>query len=141
MKESEYELSRARKQRRRHNLLEIYMINRNRVHRRKQRVSANIKGTDERPRISVHRSNLYIYAQAIDDNAKKTVVSFSSLQSRKKSNQKVKKTEEAMEVGKTLAQLLKEKKITHVVFDRNRFAYNGRVKAVAEGLRAGGIIV
>ena len=105
------------------------------------RISANIVGSAARPRVSVHRSSQYTYAQAIDDTAGKTVVGFSSLQLRNTTKAKAKKTEEAMEVGKQLAKLLLEKKVEAVVYDRSRFAYNGRVKALAEGLRAGGIKV
>ncbi len=107
--------------------------------RRKRRVSSNIRGTDSRPRVSVFRSNQHIYAQVIDDVAAKTLVSFDAtkIEGRKKKT----KTEEAKEVGLELAKKLKENKITVVVFDRGSFAYKGRVKALAEGLREGGITV
>lgn len=102
--------------------------------RRKRRVSANIFGTKDKPRISVYRSNRYIYAQAIDDDTRKTIVSASS-----KPNGKEKKTDQAKLVGLALAKALKEKKIETGVFDRSSYAYNGRVKALAEGLREGGL--
>ncbi len=114
-------------------------INLSRVDRRKKRVSANITGTSERPRVSVYRSNKYIYAQAIDDIAGTTVAASNSVAV--KSKEKQTKTETAKAVGIKLAELLLEKKIKAVVFDRNRFAYNGRVKALAEGLREGNIQV
>lgn len=112
-------------------------INRNRKLRRKMRVSNNIKGIEKRPRISVFRSNKYIYAQAIDDVKRKTITSFSSLKFKDKKN--LKKIEKAKEVGKKLAQLLLDKGIKEAVFDRNYYSYKGQVKALAEGLREGGI--
>ncbi len=94
------------------------------------------------PRMSVHRSNRYIYIQAIDDEARKTLVSFSSLQTTKKNKTAiVKKTQMAKEVGQAMAKLLLEKQIKTCVFDRSSYAYKGRVKALAEGLREGGIKV
>jgi len=110
-----------------------------RYQRRKNRVSANIHGTMEKPRVSIFRSNKFIYAQAIDDLAAKTIVSASSADLKVKT--KGSKVEQASHVGKNLAEALKKKKITTAIFDRSRFAYAGRVKALAEGLRAGGIKV
>jgi len=109
------------------------MVNPNikRANRRKLRVRAKIFGTKARPRVSVHRSNKFIYAQVIDDEAGKTIVSYSSFSAKLKGT----KIEQAKEVGKQLAELLKKNKITAVVFDRGSFAYKGRVKAIAEGLR------
>lgn len=103
------------------------------------RVSANIHGTKDRPRVNIFRSNRFIYAQAIDDDAARTLVAMDSRTL--STTAKKTKTEKAQEVGVALAALLKKKKITAVIFDRSRFAYNGRVKALAEGLRAGGITV
>ena len=100
-------------------------------------MSKDIFGTKERPRISVFRSNKYIYAQAIDDGKKQTLASYSSL----KLKEKKKKIEQAFLVGERLAQLLKEKKITSGVFDRGRCSYNGRAKALAEGLRKQGLVI
>jgi len=99
--------------------------------RRKQRVSSNIHGTADRPRVSIYRSNKYIYAQAIDDVAAKTLASCNTFAVKEKGT----KTDKAREAGKKLAELLKGLKITKVVFDRSSFSYNGRVKALAEGLR------
>lgn len=107
--------------------------------RRKRRVSANIKGTKEKPRISVYRSNKYIYCQVIDDFERKTLASFSSLILRKKKKIKKKKLEEAKLVGEELAKILKNMGINQGVFDRSIYKYHGRVKAIAEGLREGGI--
>lgn len=108
--------------------------------RRKRRVSNNIMGTSTRPRISVFRSNRYIYAQAIDDIKRVTLATYSTLQLTKmKDYKKVKKTAEAKAIGLALAKILKSKKIEESVFDRNIYSYLGRVKAIAEGLREGGI--
>ncbi len=107
--------------------------------RRAHRVRLKINGTTERPRISIHRTNRYIYAQVIDDSTAKTIVSCSSLQI--KSEGVVTKSDDAREVGKMLADLLKKSKVEKVVFDRGSFAYKGRLKALAEALRENGIEV
>lgn len=113
-----------------------------RVKRRKRRVSFNIEGTEKRPRVSVFASNRYTYAQLIDDVKKKTLASFSSLQLKEtKSYQKGKKVEEAKKVGIELAGISKKKGIKEAVFDRGIYAYKGRVKSLAEGLREGGVKV
>lgn len=110
--------------------------------RRKRRVRANITGTGDRPRVSVFRSTRYIYVQAIDDVARKTIVGFSSLQmARKEKAGAMKKTEQSKAVGVEFAKLLMAKKVKQCVFDRSSYAYKGRVKALAEGLREGGIVV
>ncbi len=111
--------------------------NKNRILKRKMRVSTHFKGTAERPRISVHRSNLEIYAQAVDDSAAKTIVSASSHELKEKKT----KTEKAQLVGELLAKKMLEKNVAKAIFDRGRFTYNGRVKALAEGVRSGGITV
>lgn len=110
-----------------------------RTARRKKRVSANISGSSERPRVSIYRSHKYIYAQAINDDAHNTVASVSSVDLKKEA--KGTKSEKAKQVGIALAEKLKGLKISAVVFDRSAYAYNGRVKALAEGLREGGIQV
>ena len=107
--------------------------------RRKRRVSPNIRGSKERPRVSVFRSNRFVYAQVIDDEAARTIVSYNSRMI--DGADKKTKTEEARIVGTELAALLKKAKISAVVFDRGSSSYKGRVKALAEGLREGGIVV
>jgi len=116
-------------------------INRDRKLRRKRRVSANITGTSQVPRISVFRSNRYIYAQAVDDQKRNTITSSSSLflRKNKKIGKKMNKKEEARLVGLDLAQKLKKIKINQAVFDRGRYHYHGRVAALADGLREGGV--
>ncbi len=111
----------------------------NRKLRRKRRISTGIHGTKERPRIAVFRSNKYIYVQAIDDEARKTLATSSSMSLSKKTNEKLNKSMMAKKVGQDLAGKLKEKNISTGVFDRNIYAYLGRVKSLAEGLRDGGV--
>jgi large subunit ribosomal protein L18 len=115
-------------------------INLDRKLRRKRRISSNIHGTNDKPRISVFRSSRYIYAQAIDDVSRKTILSFSNADLKKDTGfKKGKKSEDSKKIGVGLAKKLIEKKILTGVFDRGSYAYNGRVKAIAEGLREGGL--
>ncbi len=102
--------------------------------RRKKRVRAKISGTAQKPRLSVFRSNTHIYAQLIDDVNGVTLANASDLKS-KKGN----KTESAQAVGKAIAEAAKKAKITECVFDRNGYKYHGRVKALAEAAREGGL--
>ncbi|GIW64088.1 MAG: 50S ribosomal protein L18 [Patescibacteria group bacterium] len=104
--------------------------------RKKRRIGSKIKGSADCPRISVFRSNRYIYTQAIDDEKRVTIVASSS-----QKMVKAKKIDQAKQVGLELAKKLLEKNIKKAVFDRNVYVYKGRVKAVAEGLREGGIEV
>lgn len=102
---------------------------------RKARVRAKIIGTMDRPRLSVFRSSVHIYAQIINDNIGKTLVSASDLGLKEKE----KKVETAEKVGEAIAKKAIAKKIKKVVFDRNGFKFHGRVKALAEGARKGGL--
>jgi len=104
---------------------------------RKARISARIRGTQERPRLSVYRSNTTIYAQIIDDVAGKTLVSASNFSLGK--SPKGTKSELADLVGQEIAKKAKEQQITLVSFDRNGYHFHGRVKALAEGARKGGL--
>ena len=109
--------------------------------RRKRSIRKRISGTGDRPRLSVYRSNKHIYAQVIDDVSGKTLASASSqAESVRGQADGKKKVELAELVGRMVATACKEKKIESVVFDRNGFIYHGRVKAVAEGARAEGLI-
>ncbi|HKB88443.1 MAG TPA: 50S ribosomal protein L18 [Patescibacteria group bacterium] len=105
-----------------------------RYNQRKRRVRAKVEGTAARPRLSVYKSAVHIYGQLIDDDKQVTIVSMSDL--KVKSG---KKTEKAEKVGEELAKLALAKKIKKVVFDRNGFRYHGRIKALAEGARKGGL--
>ena len=104
---------------------------------RKVRIRKKIHGTPERPRLVVFRSNLHIYAQIVDDAAGKTLVAASTLSLKESAAHPNK--EGAQVVGKEIARLAKEKNIDRVVFDRNGYIYHGRIQAVAEGARAGGL--
>jgi large subunit ribosomal protein L18 len=108
--------------------------------RRHARVRKNVQGTPERPRLSVYRSIAEIYAQVIDDKAGHTLVSASTVDSNLKVQMSgMKKTEQARLVGKTLAERAKSLGILQVVFDRGGFKYIGRVKALADAAREGGL--
>ena len=107
--------------------------------RRKTRVRSKILGSKKRPRIIVYRSNRYIYAQAIDDESSKIIASSSDLSKGKKTEKKTTKSQKSNETGKSLALLLKKKKISKIVFDRGGYKYHGRVKSFAEGLKEGGV--
>ncbi len=102
----------------------------------KKRIRSKVAGSSSRPRLSVFRSNTSIYAQLIDDEAGKTLLSASSQEIVKGKNATI---ETSKEVGKRLAERALEKGISEVVFDRNGYLYHGRVKALAEGGREGGL--
>lgn len=104
---------------------------------RKLRVRAKTKGTLQKPRLSVYRSNKFIYAQIIDDEKGKTIVGVSEKNLSLK--EKKSKTEKSKELGLLLAKKAIEKKVKEVVFDRGSYKYHGRVKQVAEGAREGGL--
>ena len=117
------------------------MINRpntkaQRLHRHK-RVRGKVNGTPERPRLNVFRSETNIYAQLIDDTKGITLVSASSLE--KGFECEGTKTDAARQVGMMVAERAKAKGIDTVVFDRGGYLYHGRVKALAEGAREGGL--
>jgi large subunit ribosomal protein L18 len=105
-----------------------------RYKQRKARVRSRITGTAGRPRLSVYKSSVHIYGQLIDDDKQKTLVAMSDLKIKEG-----KKTEKAAKVGEELAKKALAKKIKKVTFDRNGFKYHGRVKALAEGARKGGL--
>ena len=108
--------------------------------RRHMRVRKKIRGTLERPRLNLFRSLKQIYAQVIDDDAGVTLVSASTVDRDLRSElDGLSKTEQARLVGKTIAERAKEKDIEAVVFDRGGYRYSGRVKALAEGAREGGL--
>lgn len=105
--------------------------------RRKNRVRAKIKGTADRPRLSVYRSLKHIYAQIIDDLSGKVLVQADD--SQLKDKQKTTSTQVAGLVGELIATKAQEQKIEQVIFDRNKFLYHGRVKALADGARKQGL--
>jgi len=105
----------------------------------KYRVRKKVVGTDEKPRLSVFRSNKQIYAQLINDDKGITLVSASSREKAFDEKKEGTKTDTAKEVGKLIAEKAKEAGIENVVFDRNGYLYHGRVKSLAEGAREGGL--
>jgi large subunit ribosomal protein L18 len=108
--------------------------------RRKLRIRRKISGTAERPRLSVFRSLKHIYAQVVDDVAGKTLAHMSTLDKNVKPQaDDTSKSNAAKLVGKAIAEALKTKGITKVVFDRNGYLYHGRIKSLAEGAREGGL--
>jgi large subunit ribosomal protein L18 len=108
--------------------------------RRKVRVRKKVLGTAERPRLSVFRSAKHIYAQVIDDIGGTTLAAASTVAKDVREGLSGKKIDRAKLVGQKLAAVCKAKEITAVRFDRNGYKYHGRVKAVAEGAREGGLI-
>ncbi len=104
----------------------------------KYRVRKRVRGTGEKPRLSVFRSNKAIYAQIIDDQEGKTLLAASS-QAKDIGDKKMTKSETAKEVGRIVAERAKEAGIGTIVFDRNGYRYHGRVKSLAEGAREGGL--
>ena len=107
------------------------MLNRERRH---NRIRAKVKGSPERPRLAVYKSNRYLHAQIIDDEAGKTLVAGST-----KEMGKDKKMEAANKLGAELAKRAKAAGISRVVFDRGGFRYTGRVAKLADAARAGGL--
>ena len=104
----------------------------------KKGIRKKITGTSERPRLSVYRSNKGMYAQIIDDSQGKTLLGMST--NSKGFSAEGNKSEVSKKLGASLAEAAKAKGIESVVFDRNGFKYHGRVKALAEGAREGGLI-
>ncbi len=104
--------------------------------RRHRRVRGKVHGTAERPRLAVFRSNRGVFAQLVDDEAGKTVASATWLPLRTLEGSKI---DQAREVGKALAAAAKQAGVESCVFDRGGYLYHGRVKALAEGAREGGL--
>ena len=107
--------------------------------RRKIRVRKKVFGTAMKPRLSVFRSTKHIYAQLIDDEKGVTLVAASTVDKEIREKLEGKKNERAKVVGEALAARAKNKDLANIVFDRNGYRYHGRVKAVAEGAREGGL--
>jgi large subunit ribosomal protein L18 len=106
--------------------------------KRRRRVRAKVHGTAERPRISVFRSNRGIFAQLVDDDAGRTLAAVSWTEADLKS---LKPMEQASKAGQLLAERAKAAGVETAVFDRGGYRYHGRVKALAEGAREGGLTV
>jgi large subunit ribosomal protein L18 len=108
--------------------------------RRQARSRARINGTSKRPRLAVFRSNASIYAQLIDDEAGRTIVSASGREVKDKIK-KAAKSEIAKQVGELLAKKAKAAGVQAAVFDRRGYKYHGRVKALSDGARSGGLVI
>ncbi len=104
--------------------------------KRRKRVRSKITGSAERPRLSVFRSNRGLFAQLIDDRSGKTVVAVNWIEA---DLRKLERMEQAKRVGSLLAERAKDAGVTSCVFDRGGYRYHGRVKALAEGAREGGL--
>jgi large subunit ribosomal protein L18 len=104
--------------------------------KRQIRTRAKIRGTADRPRLSVFKSNCFMYAQLIDDKAKKTIIGVSEKHLKEIPVGKIAK---AKAVGMLLAEKAIEKKIKKVVFDRGSYSYHGRISGIAQGARKGGL--
>jgi large subunit ribosomal protein L18 len=109
------------------------------THRRHTRIRKKLAGTQERPRLSVYRSNFHIYAQVIDDVAQNTLCSASTLDPSLKTLDSTANIDAAKAVGKLLGERAKAKGIETVVFDRGGNLYHGRVEALADGAREAGL--
>jgi large subunit ribosomal protein L18 len=109
--------------------------------RRQKRVRAKICGTSQRPRLCVFRSGKHIYAQLIDDERGRTLVSAKDREIKPKTGKKKssEKNGAAFEVGKLLAEKALKNKIEKAVFDKREYAYHGKIKSLAEGARKGGL--
>ncbi|MDD6706467.1 MAG: 50S ribosomal protein L18 [Atopobiaceae bacterium] len=108
--------------------------------RRARRVRAKMHGTEQRPRLTVHRTNANIYAQVINDDTHETICSASTLSPEFRETGKLGSNKEAAEfVGKLVAERAQEKGVTEVVFDRSGFLYHGRIQALADGARNAGL--
>ena len=109
----------------------------NREIRRAKRIRSKVQGTAARPRLSVFRSNKHVYAQLINDQTKETLTGASEAEL--KLTEKANKSNRAKEIGLLIAKKAATKKVTAVVFDKGSYRYHGRVKAIAEGAREGGL--
>lgn len=107
--------------------------------RRKKRVRKKIFGTKDRPRLSIHKSNRYLYLQLIDDEEGRTLLFLSSLGNAYKKGNCAKDLNVARKMGKDLAEQAKRKKIEQLVLDRGPYRYHGRIRGLAEAIRKQGI--
>jgi large subunit ribosomal protein L18 len=107
--------------------------------KRKDRIRRKLSGTAERPRLTVYKSLKHIYAQVVDDTTGRTLAFASSLSKELKGNTEGDKKAEAKRVGALIAQKCKAANVDAVVFDRNGFPYHGRIAAVADAAREGGL--
>jgi len=126
----------ARKARRCSKMATNRKATRQRIH---QRIRKKVSGTAERPRLAVHFSAQHVYAQVIDDDAGKTLAAVSTLQKDLAGKKAAANRESAERVGKAIAEKLLAKKVENVVFDRCGYIFHGKVKALADAAREGGL--
>jgi large subunit ribosomal protein L18 len=126
----------ARKARRCSKMATNRKATRQRIH---QRIRKKVSGTAERPRLAVHFSARHVYAQVIDDDAGKTLAAVSTLQKDLAGKKAASNRESAERVGKAIAEKLLAKKVENVVFDRGGYIFHGKVKALADAAREGGL--
>ena len=126
----------ARKARRCSKMATNRKATRQRIH---QRIRKKLSGTAERPRLAVHFSARHVYAQVIDDDAGKTLAAVSTLQKDLAGKKAAANRESAERVGKAIAEKLLAKKVENVVFDRGGYIFHGKVKALADAAREGGL--
>jgi len=126
----------ARKARRCSKMATNRKATRQRIH---QRIRKKVCGTAERPRLAVHFSVHHVYAQVIDDDAGKTLAAVSTLQKDLAGKKAAANRESAERVGKAIAEKLLAKKVENVVFDRGGYIFHGKVKALADAAREGGL--
>ena len=109
--------------------------------RKRKRIRKKIRGTLERPRVYIFKSNRYIYTQAVDDENGSVLASASTLEKEfREKNKNYKNISAGQALGEMFVKRLKKKKIERVVFDRGIYPYHGRIKALAEALRKGGLV-
>jgi len=119
----------------------VLHIKKGRRERRRQHIRTNVFGTAERPRLTVQKSLRHIYAQVVDDTCGVTLAMVSSVNFAfpAEPGKKLTKTQQSVQIGRAIAAKAIEKGVTQVVFDRNHNLYHGRIKAVAEAARKGGL--
>ncbi len=107
--------------------------------KRHNRIRAKVHGRTDRPRVCVFRSNKHIYAQLIDDDKNKIIVSAKDSEIKTEKQESKNNKDIAFKVGELIAKKAQEKKISQVVFDRGGYKYHGKIKSLAEGARKGGL--
>lgn len=122
-------------------LKEVSRIKAHRAERIRKRIRLKVRGTGDRPRVYVFKSNRYIYAQVVDDSVGRVLAAVSTLEkSFKEKSANTKNKDASQRLGQILAERLKSKQITRVVFDRGVSPYHGRLKALAEAMRQAGMV-
>ncbi len=120
---------------------EKYLVKKITKERKRKRIRKKIRGTSERPRVNVFKSNRYVYAQVVNDENSHVLVSASTLEKEfKEKSKNTKNLEACQRLGEVLAKKLKQKNIERVILDRNVYPYHGRLKALAEAMRKEGIV-